>query len=109
MKTDELDRLVAAGTIREIDREHVMFIVRRIVALVATRGGCPNPLRPSPDNVSRPDHLTAGAHLIDNLAAYLVEAEFVTAGFRKRCQSIPGHIHLGEYTGGRARFYTRDT
>jgi hypothetical protein len=31
MKTDELDRLVAAGTIREIDREHVRFIVRRIV------------------------------------------------------------------------------
>ncbi len=31
MKTDELDRLVAVGTIREIDREHVRFIVRRIV------------------------------------------------------------------------------
>jgi hypothetical protein len=31
MKTDELDRLVAAGTIKEIDREHVRFIVRRIV------------------------------------------------------------------------------
>jgi len=31
MKVDELDRLVAAGTIREIDREHVRFIVRRIV------------------------------------------------------------------------------
>ena len=31
MKTDELDRLVAAGTIREIDREHVRFVVRRIV------------------------------------------------------------------------------
>ena len=31
MKTEELDRLVAAGTIREIDREHVSFIVRRIV------------------------------------------------------------------------------
>jgi len=31
MKTDELDRLVAAGTIREIDREQVRFIVRRIV------------------------------------------------------------------------------
>jgi hypothetical protein len=29
--TDELDRLVAAGTIREIDRERVRFIVRRIV------------------------------------------------------------------------------
>ena len=29
MKTDELDRLVAAGMIREIDREHVRFIVRR--------------------------------------------------------------------------------
>jgi hypothetical protein len=29
--TDELDRLVAAGTIKEIDREHVRFIVRRIV------------------------------------------------------------------------------
>jgi hypothetical protein len=31
MKTDELDRLVVAGTIKEIDREHVRFIVRRIV------------------------------------------------------------------------------
>ena len=31
LKADELDRLVAAGTIREIDREHVRFIVRRIV------------------------------------------------------------------------------
>jgi hypothetical protein len=31
MKTEELDRLVAAGRIREIDREHVRFIVRRIV------------------------------------------------------------------------------
>jgi len=31
MKVDELDRLVAAGTIRDIDREHVRFIVRRIV------------------------------------------------------------------------------
>jgi hypothetical protein len=31
MKTDELDRLVAAGTIRETDRVHVRFIVRRIV------------------------------------------------------------------------------
>ena len=31
MKTDELDRLVAAGTIREIDREQVRFIVRCIV------------------------------------------------------------------------------
>jgi hypothetical protein len=31
MKTDELDRLVAAGTIREVDRERVRFIVRRIV------------------------------------------------------------------------------
>jgi hypothetical protein len=35
MKTDALDRLVADGTIREIDREHVGFhvgfIVRRIV------------------------------------------------------------------------------
>jgi hypothetical protein len=31
MKTDRLDRLVAAGTIRDIDREHVRFIVRRIV------------------------------------------------------------------------------
>jgi hypothetical protein len=30
MKTDELDRLVAAGIIKEIDREHVGFIVRRI-------------------------------------------------------------------------------
>lgn len=31
MKTDELDRLVAAGTIRAIDRERVRFILRRIV------------------------------------------------------------------------------
>jgi hypothetical protein len=31
MKTDELDRLVAAGTIKEIDRGRVRFIVRRIV------------------------------------------------------------------------------
>jgi hypothetical protein len=31
MKTDELDRLVAAGEIREIDRERVRFIVRAIV------------------------------------------------------------------------------
>jgi hypothetical protein len=31
MKMDELDRLVAAGKIRAIDREQVRFIVRRIV------------------------------------------------------------------------------
>jgi hypothetical protein len=31
MKTDELDRLVGAGTIIETNREHVRFIVRRIV------------------------------------------------------------------------------
>jgi hypothetical protein len=31
MKTDELDRLVGAGRIKEIDREYVRFIVRRIV------------------------------------------------------------------------------
>ena len=31
MKTEELDRLVAAGRIIEKDREHVRFIVRRIV------------------------------------------------------------------------------
>ena len=31
IKTDELDRLVAAGKIREIDRERVTFIVRTIV------------------------------------------------------------------------------
>jgi hypothetical protein len=31
MKTDELDRLVAAGKITETDRERVRFIVRRIV------------------------------------------------------------------------------
>jgi hypothetical protein len=31
MKTDELDRLVAAGKIREFNREHVTFIVRTIV------------------------------------------------------------------------------
>ena len=30
-KTEELDRLVAAGIIKEIDRERVRFIVRRIV------------------------------------------------------------------------------
>ena len=30
MKIDELDRLVAAGIIKEIDREHVGFIVRRV-------------------------------------------------------------------------------
>jgi hypothetical protein len=34
MKTDELDRLVAAGTIREVDRGRVRFIVRRIVNLL---------------------------------------------------------------------------
>ena len=31
MKTEELDRLVAAGKIRAIDRERVRFIVRTIV------------------------------------------------------------------------------
>jgi hypothetical protein len=31
MKNDALDRLVAAGRIKEIDRERVRFIVRRIV------------------------------------------------------------------------------
>jgi hypothetical protein len=31
MKTEELDRLVAAGKIRASDRERVRFIVRRIV------------------------------------------------------------------------------
>jgi hypothetical protein len=31
MKTDKLDRLVGAGRIKEIDREYVRFIVRRIV------------------------------------------------------------------------------
>jgi hypothetical protein len=31
MKTEELDRLVAVGTIGAIDRERVRFIVRRIV------------------------------------------------------------------------------
>ena len=31
MKTDELDRLVAAGKITETDRERVRFIVRTIV------------------------------------------------------------------------------
>ena len=31
MKADELDRLVASGETREIDREHVRFIVHRIV------------------------------------------------------------------------------
>ena len=31
MKMDELDRLVAAGRIKEIDREYVRFIVRRVI------------------------------------------------------------------------------
>jgi hypothetical protein len=31
LKVDALDRLVAAGKIRDIDREHVTFIVRTIV------------------------------------------------------------------------------
>ena len=31
MKTDELDRLVATGKIREIDRERVRFIIRKVV------------------------------------------------------------------------------
>ena len=31
MKTNELNRLVAAGIIKEIDRQRVRFIVRRIV------------------------------------------------------------------------------
>jgi hypothetical protein len=31
MKTEELDRLVAVGTIKAIDRKRVRFIVRRIV------------------------------------------------------------------------------
>jgi hypothetical protein len=31
MKADGLDRLVAAGEIRDIDREHVRFIVHTIV------------------------------------------------------------------------------
>ena len=31
MKTDELNRLLAAGGIKEIDRERVRFIVHRIV------------------------------------------------------------------------------
>ena len=31
LKSNALDRLDAAGKIREIDRERVMFIVRRIV------------------------------------------------------------------------------
>jgi hypothetical protein len=31
LKANALDRLVAAGKLREIDREHVRFIVRRIV------------------------------------------------------------------------------
>jgi hypothetical protein len=44
MKTYELDRLVAAGTIREIDREHVRFIVRRIVQAAA------RPDDPLPEN-----------------------------------------------------------
>ena len=30
-KANALDRLVAAGTIREMDRERVKFVVRRIV------------------------------------------------------------------------------
>ena len=31
LQTEELDRLVAAETIREIDRERVTFILRKIV------------------------------------------------------------------------------
>jgi hypothetical protein len=31
LKTEEIDRLVAAGKIRAIDRERVRFVVRRIV------------------------------------------------------------------------------
>jgi hypothetical protein len=31
LKADELERLIAAGTIREVDRERVRFIVRKIV------------------------------------------------------------------------------
>jgi hypothetical protein len=38
MKAEELDRLVAAGTIKGMDRERVTFIVRTIVHP-------PNPLR----------------------------------------------------------------
>ena len=47
MKTEELDRLVAAGTIREIDRESVRFIVRRIVQ------PSERPDDPSPENADR--------------------------------------------------------
>ena len=42
MKTDKLDRLVAAGIIKEIDRERVRFIVRRIVR-PPERPDCPLP------------------------------------------------------------------
>ena len=45
MKAEELDRLVAAGTIREIDRERVRFIVRRIVQPPA------RPDDPLPENI----------------------------------------------------------
>ena len=44
-KTDELDRLVVAGKIREIDREQVRFIVRRIVQPLG------RPDDPLPENV----------------------------------------------------------
>ena len=47
MKTEELDRLVAAGTIREIDHESVRFIVRRIVQ------PSERPDDPSPENADR--------------------------------------------------------
>ena len=43
MKIDELDRLVAAGKIREIDRERVTFIVRRIVQPPARPDASPTP------------------------------------------------------------------
>ena len=47
MKTDELDRLVAAGRIKEIGRERVRFIVRRIVQPPE------RPDDPSPENADR--------------------------------------------------------
>jgi hypothetical protein len=51
MKTEELDRLVAAGTIREIDREHVRFIVRRIVPRFAICA-----IRPPRESAAQKDH-----------------------------------------------------
>jgi hypothetical protein len=55
MKTDELDRLVAAGKIREIDRE-VRFIVRRIVQPPE------RPDNPLPENIVGSTQLVSTRH-----------------------------------------------